>query len=91
MVAEAPSLLDFLSDESREHFEKVKSLLPALEIPFEIDHKLVRGLDYYQKTVFEIISKDLGAHNTILGGGRYDGLVRELGVRRPFDWLWSRP
>lgn len=75
----APSLLDFLSNESRDHFEKVKALLTDFGIPYEIDPRLVRGLDYYQKTVFEIISEDLGAQNTLCGGGRYDGLVQSLG------------
>lgn len=75
----APSILEFLNDESREHFEGVKSLLKALNIPFKINTQLVRGLDYYNKTVFEIISGDLGAQNSICGGGRYDGLIKTLG------------
>lgn len=79
IVQDAPSLLDFLSEECVEHFEKVKQCLEDLDIPYIVDSRLVRGLDYYQKTVFEIISEDLGAHNTLCGGGRYDGLVEELG------------
>lgn len=79
IVAHAPSLLAYLDGPCREHFENVQALLKELEIPYQIDDRLVRGLDYYQKTVFEIISEDLGAQNTILGGGRYDGLVKELG------------
>ncbi|CAM0116823.1 histidine--tRNA ligase [Rhabdochlamydiaceae symbiont of Dictyostelium giganteum] len=75
----APSILDFLSEEAKEHFEKVKALLTSLKIPFLIDHKLVRGLDYYNKTVFEIISHGLGAQNTIGAGGRYDGLLESIG------------
>lgn len=79
IVKQAPSLLDYLDEPCRTHFEKVLRHLSALQIPFEVDSRLVRGLDYYQKTVFEIISDDLGAQNTLLGGGRYDGLVKELG------------
>ena len=71
---------NFLSDEARSHFEKVQQYLTALEIPFEIDETMVRGLDYYQDTIFEIMtdSKSFGAKTTICGGGRYDGLVQEL-------------
>lgn len=79
ILKEAPSLLNFLSSECVAHFEGVKNALTSLDIPFEVDDRLVRGLDYYQKTVFEIISSDLGAHNTLCGGGRYDGLLKELG------------
>ncbi|MGR3973955.1 MAG: histidine--tRNA ligase [Candidatus Rhabdochlamydia sp.] len=75
----APSILDFLSEEAHDHFEKVKFFLTQLKIPFVIDPKLVRGLDYYNKTVFEIISHGLGAQNTIGAGGRYDGLLETLG------------
>ena len=73
----APIILDYLCEECREHFEKVKSLLMNLEIPFEIDSSIVRGLDYYTKTVFEFVSEDDGL--TVLGGGRYDGLIKEIG------------
>ena len=79
LLKEAPSILDFLSEASKDHFEKVQSLLRLLKIPFVIDPKLVRGLDYYNKTVFEIMSDTLGAHNTIGAGGRYDGLITTLG------------
>lgn len=79
IIAEAPSLLNFLNDECREHFEDVKRLLELLKIPYQINTKLVRGLDYYNKTVFEITSGELGAQNAIVGGGRYDGLIKTLG------------
>lgn len=72
----APSILDFLSAESRTHFEQVKKLLHSLHIPFEVNPRLVRGLDYYNNTVFEVVAGDLGAQNSIGGGGRYDGLLK---------------
>lgn len=73
----APVILDYLCDECKEHFEKVKEYLTANDIEFEIDASIVRGLDYYTKTVFEFISEEDGL--TVLGGGRYDGLVEEVG------------
>lgn len=79
IIAEAPSILDFLSDDSRAHFERVKALLTQLNIPYIVNAQLVRGLDYYNHTVFEITSGDLGAQNSVGGGGRYDGLVKLLG------------
>lgn len=79
LLAKAPSILEFLSDEARAHFEKVKRLLEIEKIPYIVNHKLVRGLDYYNKTVFEVVSESLGAHNTLGGGGRYDGLIHSLG------------
>lgn len=75
----APSILDSLSSEARDHFEKVQELLSQIGIPYLIDDKLVRGLDYYNKTVFEVISHNLGAQNTLGGGGRFDGLIASLG------------
>lgn len=75
----APSILDYLNEESRSHFEDVKRLLTQLNIPFEVTPKLVRGLDYYNKTVFEITAGELGAQNSVGGGGRYDGLLKTLG------------
>ena len=75
----APKLLDYLDDESREHFEQLCSLLDAVGIQYEINPKLVRGLDYYNKTVFEWVTSALGAQGTVCGGGRYDGLVEQLG------------
>ncbi|MGO4937027.1 histidine--tRNA ligase [Fundicoccus sp. Sow4_H7] len=81
LVKDAPVILDYLSQESQEHFEAVKSLLEALNIPFEVNPYVVRGLDYYQDTIFEIMVDDdtIGAQSTICGGGRYDGLIEQLG------------
>lgn len=75
----APKLLDYLDDESREHFAQLCSLLDAMGVKYEINPKLVRGLDYYNKTVFEWVTSALGAQGTVCGGGRYDGLVEQLG------------
>lgn len=75
----APRLLDYLSDDSKRHFEKVQQILTNLGISYQINPRLVRGLDYYTHTAFEIQSADLGAQATVCGGGRYDGLVAELG------------
>lgn len=74
-----PKLLDYLDDESREHFAQLCGLLDAVGIQYEINPKLVRGLDYYNKTVFEWVTSALGAQGTVCGGGRYDGLVEQLG------------
>jgi histidyl-tRNA synthetase len=79
VVENAPMLIEHLDDESLEHFEKVKQLLLAAGISFEIDTKLVRGLDYYTHTTFEILSGSIGAQSALLGGGRYDNLISELG------------
>ncbi len=73
----APKMIDYLCDECKTHFENVKSSLKAQNINFEIDSSIVRGLDYYTKTVFEFIDEKSGL--TVIGGGRYDGLVKELG------------
>ena len=75
----APKLLDYLDGESREHFAQLCGLLDAVGIQYEINPKLVRGLDYYNKTVFEWVTSALGAQGTVCGGGRYDGLVEQLG------------
>lgn len=79
IVAGAPSILDFLSIESKLHFEKVLRQLDLLGIPYQVNPKLVRGLDYYNQTVFEIVAGELGAQNSVGGGGRYDGLIKTLG------------
>lgn len=79
LLANAPALTDFLCDECRAHFDELQRNLILLDIPFELDPKLVRGFDYYTKTAFEVQSPDLGAQSTLCGGGRYDGLVEELG------------
>lgn len=73
----APRIIDYLCDDCREHFEKVKNSLDSLGVKYEIDSGIVRGLDYYTRTVYEFISEDDGL--TVLGGGRYDGLVEEIG------------
>lgn len=78
-VEDAPVITDFLSEETAEHYVKVKELLKDLEIPFEEDPHLVRGLDYYTRTAFELISPDLGSQDALSGGGRYDLLAEELG------------
>ncbi|MBJ9976222.1 histidine--tRNA ligase [Pseudomonas sp. S75] len=75
----APKLEDYLDEESRVHFEGVKARLDAAGIPFVINTKLVRGLDYYSKTVFEWVTDKLGAQGTVCAGGRYDGLVEQMG------------
>lgn len=79
LLAEAPQLMDHLSDEANAHFEQVKKGVEALGIPFRLNSRLVRGLDYYNRTVFEWTSNSLGSQATICGGGRYDGLVEQLG------------
>lgn len=78
-MADAPILMDYLSDYSRDHFEKVKSYLEALNISFIVNKRMVRGLDYYTGTTFEFVHEDLGAQSGIGGGGRYDGLMEVLG------------
>ena len=79
MIQKAPRILDYLCAECVAHFEKVKYYLEKLRVPFSINPFLVRGLDYYTKTAFEIKSGSLGSQNSVLGGGRYDGLIAELG------------
>ena len=75
----APVILDYLCDDCKEHFRKVQEYLNINDIPFTVNPRIVRGLDYYTKTVFEFISDGIGAQGTVLGGGRYDGLIEELG------------
>ncbi len=75
----APSILDYLGTESRRHFDLVQQLLTDLQIKYQLNPRLVRGLDYYTHTAFEIQSEDLGAQATVCGGGRYDGLTTQLG------------
>ncbi|WP_337872086.1 histidine--tRNA ligase [Ignavibacterium sp.] len=79
IMNKAPLLIDYLDNESKNDFEIVKNYLTNLNIPFEVDPKLVRGLDYYTKTTFEIISGKVGSQSSLCGGGRYDLLVEELG------------
>lgn len=75
----APTVLDFICDDCRNHFDAVGAHLHALGIDYKINPKIVRGLDYYTRTVFEFVSCDLGAQSTVCGGGRYDGLVEQMG------------
>lgn len=79
IVAKAPSILDFLSEEARHHFTTLQHLLTLLHIPYQVNPLLVRGLDYYNNCVFEIVAGELGAQNSVGGGGRYDGLLQTLG------------
>lgn len=81
----APSVLDILDDADRTHFEGVKRYLDALEVPYVVDPSLVRGLDYYTRTLFELktTTGDLGAQDTLIGGGRYDNMVQNLGHKKP--------
>ena len=77
--AAAPSMLDYLCEDCKAHFEEVKSCLTLAGVEYEIDSRIVRGLDYYTRTVFEFVSTAIGAQGTVCAGGRYDGLIEELG------------
>ncbi len=79
IAADAPIILDFLCDECKEHFEKVKMYLDNMGIVYEVNPHIVRGLDYYTRTVFEFLTDSLGAQSAVCAGGRYDGLVEEIG------------
>jgi histidyl-tRNA synthetase len=79
MTADAPVMLDHLSDSAKQHFETVQTHLKALGVPYVVNPRMVRGLDYYTKTTFEFVHDGLGAQSGIGGGGRYDGLMRRLG------------
>ncbi len=79
IVKDAPNLLDYLGEDSQRHFEQVQQCLSDLDISYQLNPRLVRGLDYYTHTAFEIQSADLGAQATVCGGGRYDGLISQLG------------
>lgn len=79
IAKDAPLISNYLCDECSEHFSTLKSLLDSLNIKYKVNPKIVRGLDYYTKTVFEFITTDIGAQGTVCGGGRYDGLVEQLG------------
>jgi len=78
-IAALPRIADHLCGPCREHFAEVRRQLELLGIPYRVEHRLVRGLDYYVRTTFEVTSRGLGAQSSVLGGGRYDGLVKELG------------
>ncbi|MDP4119449.1 MAG: histidine--tRNA ligase [Bacillota bacterium] len=75
----APTVLEYICNDCKVHFEAVKKYLDSLKIEYKINPKIVRGLDYYTRTVFEFVSQDIGAQGTVCGGGRYDGLIEELG------------
>ncbi|MDE2593069.1 MAG: histidine--tRNA ligase [Burkholderiales bacterium] len=79
VVEAAPKLIDFLGEESLAHFNAVKQVLDAAGVPYEVNTRLVRGMDYYNLTVFEWVTDKLGAQGTVCGGGRYDGLIEQLG------------
>jgi histidyl-tRNA synthetase len=79
IIDQLPRIVDHLCAECRDHFAEVRRQIEALGIPYRLSHRLVRGLDYYVRTTFEVLSGELGAQNSVLGGGRYDGLVRDLG------------
>lgn len=79
LISEAPKMIDHLDKDSSEHFEALKNYLEHLDISYTVNPKLVRGLDYYNQTVFEWVSDELGSQGTICGGGRYDGLVEKMG------------
>lgn len=79
ITANAPKILDYLCPDCRAHFERVKTLLDGLGVEYAVNPDIVRGLDYYTRTVFEFVSTSIGAQGTVCGGGRYDGLISELG------------
>ncbi len=81
LLERAPHIVDHLCDDCADHFARLSAYLDELDRPYQVDYRIVRGLDYYTKTVFEIKADGLGAQDTICGGGRYDGLVEELGGR----------
>lgn len=78
-IKDIPFMIDHLCEDCSTHFDKVKEYLTEMEVKFVVDKTIVRGLDYYKKTAFEIISNDIGSQSTVCGGGRYDGLVEQLG------------
>ena len=79
LTADAPRTVDYLCDDCKDHFHTLQELLTGMGLPFTVNPRIVRGLDYYTKTVFEFITDRIGAQSTVCGGGRYDGLVHELG------------
>jgi histidyl-tRNA synthetase len=89
LVLAAPKLIEYLGQESLEHFEKLQFLLRANNLPFKINPRLVRGLDYYNLTVFEWITDELGAQGTIAGGGRYDPLIERMGGKAAPACGWA--
>ena len=79
ILTDAPKLKDFIDDESKAHFEELCAILDAAGLAYHINPSVVRGLDYYNRTVFEWVTNSLGAQGTVCGGGRYDGLVEQMG------------
>ncbi|MDE6520494.1 MAG: histidine--tRNA ligase [Ruminococcus sp.] len=79
---DAPVILDYLCDECNNHFETLKKYLTSMEIEYKVNPRIVRGLDYYTKTVFEFVTTEIGAQGTVCGGGRYDGLIEQLGGQK---------
>src|SRR5262245_2750031 len=79
IIEKAPSILDSLSPEAMQHFDSVRRSLDAMQVDYKVDPRLVRGLDYYVRTTFEVLTTELGAQNAVAGGGRYDGLIAQLG------------
>lgn len=79
LAKDAPLITDYLCDDCADHFEKVKASLDSMGIAYKVDPKIVRGLDYYNRTVFEFVSSNIGAQGTVCGGGRYDGMTEQLG------------
>jgi len=82
IAANAPSMMDYLDEDCRKDFEKVQEYLKLMDIPFLVNPKIVRGLDYYSQTAFEFIDTNLGAQNTLIGGGRYNSLAEQLGSKK---------
>ncbi len=89
LVQDSPKLKDYLNDASNLYFQQTQAGLQALGIPFQVEDRLVRGIDYYTHTVFEFVSTDLGAQSTLLAGGRYDGLVQQLGGPSTSGFGWA--
>jgi histidyl-tRNA synthetase len=89
ILKSAPSLLNFLNAESLSEFKKIQSLLQELNVPFQVEPNLVRGLDYYTDTVFEIVNSQLGAQSTLLAGGRYDNLIENMGGPKCPSMGWA--
>ena len=80
VVADAPVMLDYLDEESEKHFTELKTLLDAAGVGYDVNPRLVRGLDYYNRSVFEWVTDALGSQGAVCAGGRYDGLVEKLGI-----------
>lgn len=89
ILKSAPTLTDYINQESLSEFEKIQSLLKSLSVPFKVEPQLVRGLDYYTDTVFEIVNSKLGAQSTVLAGGRYDNLIETMGGPKCPSFGWA--